>query len=90
MTGTTGTNDLQDPYFLEHLRRAIAEDPRVGEPAVRVFSAAGRIWLEGFVGSEERRKATEDLVAEMAPGIAIKNELQVIVLTAPSVESVDR
>ena len=87
---TAGTNDLSDPYLLEHLRRAIAEDPRVGEPAVRVFSAAGRIWLEGFVASEDRRMATEALVAELAPGIEIKNELQVIVLTGPSVESVER
>lgn len=87
---TTGTNDLSDPYLLEHLRRAIAEDSRVGEPTVRVFAAAGRIWLEGTVGSEERRRATQALVAELAPGIEIKNELQVIVLHGPSVESVER
>lgn len=84
------TNDLSDPYLLEHLRRAIAEDPRVGEPAVRVFSAAGRIWLEGAVASEGRKRATQDLVAELAPGIEIKNELQVIAIGGPSVESVER
>lgn len=81
--------DLRDPYLLEHLRRAIAEDPRVAEPAVRVFAAGGKIWLEGYVASEERRRAAQDLAAEIAPGIEVKNELQVIVIDGPSVESVD-
>lgn len=82
--------DLSNPYLLENLRRAIAEDPRSGESAVRVFAAAGRIWLEGSVGSEERRRGAEEVVREFAPGIEVKNELQVIVVGGPSVESVDR
>ncbi len=86
----TTPTDIRDPYLLEHLRRAITEDPRVGEPSLRVFAAAGRIWLEGTVSSQSRRKAVEDLVNELAPGIEVKNELIVLTIGPPSVESVDR
>lgn len=82
--------DLSNPYLIEHVRCAMAEDPRVGEPAVRVFAIAGRIWLEGAVTSEERRRAAETVVREIAPGVEVKNELQVIVVSGPSVESVER
>lgn len=82
--------DTRDPYLLEKLRRAIAEDPRVGEPAVRVFGAGGRIWLEGTVLSEERKQAAEELVHEIVPGVEVKNELDVITIGGPTTESVHR
>lgn len=82
--------DVRDPYVIERIRRAISEDPRVSEPSLRVFGAAGRIWLEGFVGSDERRRAVQELVEELAPGVEVRNELQVIPIDGPSVESVER
>ena len=82
--------DTRDPYLLEKLRRAIAEDPRVGEPAVRVFGAGGRIWLEGTVQSEQRKQAAQEVVAEICPGVEVKNELEVIAIGGPAVESVHR
>lgn len=82
--------DPHDPYLLERIRRAITEDPRVGEPAVRVLGAAGRIWLEGTVTSEERRRAAAEVVAELAPEVEVRNQLEVIVLTGPSEERLER
>ena len=81
---------LNNPYLVEHLRCALAEDPRVGESAVRVFVVAGRIWLEGHVTSEERKRSAEVVVRELAPGVEVKNELQVIVIGGPGVESIER
>ena len=83
-------HDLRDPYLLERLRRTLAEDPRVGEPTIRVFAAAGRIWLEGVVASEDRKRAASDVAQEVAPDVEIRNELEVMVLSGPSVESVGR
>ena len=82
------TSDTRDPYLLEKIRRAIAEDPRVGEPAVTVVGAGGRLWLEGTVTSPERREAAQKLVEELVPGIEVKNELQVLSIGGPTVESV--
>ena len=76
-----------DPYLLEHLRKALCEDDRVGETNIRMSSAGGRIWLTGQVGSVERLRAAESVAHEIAPGIPIKNDLTVLVVTGPTVET---
>jgi osmotically-inducible protein OsmY len=78
----------EDPYFLEHLRRALAEDERVGEATLRVVLAGGRIRISGTVGSEERRQAAETVVREIAPGFPVANEVTVLVVGGPAVETV--
>ncbi len=77
---------LDDPYLAVHIRRAIAEDPRVCEPDVRVKIAGGAVWLDGQVMSEERRQAAELIVREMCPKAQIHNELSILSVTGPSVE----
>ena len=78
-----------DPYLLERLRRALTEDERVGETTLRVAIAAGRLHLSGSVGSEERRRAAEALMREMAPEFPVVNELEVLAVGGPSTERVE-
>lgn len=80
---------IDDPYLIERLHRAMAEDPRVSEPNVKVHLAANRLWLTGHVGSDERRKAAEEVVREVAPGWQIHNDLDVLVIGGPTVELVE-
>lgn len=79
-----------DSYLAEHLRKALAEDGRVGEPAIRVTIAAGRVWLTGTVGSGERRAAAEALVRELAGEMHVRNDLTVLeVREEPGVETLE-
>lgn len=77
-----------DPYLLERIRRAIYADPRVGEPAIRVFAAGGKLWLEGSVASNERRLAAQVVVEELAPGIQVRNEIDVLAVSGPTEERI--
>lgn len=79
--------ETQMPYLLEQLRRAMTEDSRVSETNVRVTAAGGRIYLNGEVGSEERRLAAESLAHEIAPNATIQNDITVITVTGPTVET---
>lgn len=79
--------ETQMPYLLEQLRRAMTEDPRVSETNVRVTSAGGRIYLNGEVGSPERRTAAESLAREIAPNVTIQNDITVLSVTGPTVET---
>lgn len=78
---------LDDPYLPVRLRRALAEDARVSEPNIRVKIAGGMVWLDGQVGSEERRHSAEIVVRELIPeGTRIHNDLSILSVTGPSVE----
>lgn len=81
--------DSSHIYLLEHLRQAMAEDDRVSEPNIRVTIAGGRVWLNGQVGSEERRKAAEVVAREIATkeGMEVRNDITVMTVTGPTVET---
>ena len=87
MTSTGITGEL-DAYLLERIRRAMYSDPRVGEPAIRVFAAGGKLWLEGSVASDERRVAAQRLVEEIAPGVEVRNEIDVLAVSGPTEERI--
>ena len=78
-----------DPYLLEHLRKALSEDPRCGESNIRVTHAGGRIWLSGHVGSHERRLAAQLVAREIAHGIEIRNDLEILEVSGPTVERIE-
>lgn len=76
-------------YLLEHLRQAMAEDDRVSETNIRITIAGGRIWLNGQVGSDERRKAAELVAKEIAlpAGMEVRNDITVMTVTGPTTET---
>lgn len=71
-----------DGYLCERVRRALAGDPRVGELGIAIRVAAGRIFLTGSVATPERQQAIADVVAEVAPGHDVHNDVAVTPLGA--------
>jgi osmotically-inducible protein OsmY len=72
-----------DQYVIAHVRDGLATDPRVVELGIDVEVANGSLVLLGRVGSSELRDAAAEVAAELAPGYAIRNELEVVDLTSP-------
>jgi osmotically-inducible protein OsmY len=73
-------------YEQEHIRQALATDPRVGEPELSVEVVAGRVLVTGSVPSEQVRDAIDAVVMEVAPGVALDNRTTVASTDEPSGE----
>jgi osmotically-inducible protein OsmY len=76
-------SDEPDPYLIERVREALAEDPRVGELYVQVAVAAGKVFISGTVATEERKVAMSELVRELLPDHEVHNMTTVSSLTEP-------
>ncbi len=63
-----------DPYLPEHVRDALANDPRVGELGVQVVIRGGSLVLSGTVGSSERQAVAAELARGLAPGVLVVDE----------------
>lgn len=81
-------HDAADPYLQEKLRKALAEDARVGETNIRVAHAGGCLWISGSVASEERRVAALLVAREIAGDIEIRNDIEVLQVSGPTTESI--
>ena len=66
-----------DAYAVGHITAALAGDPRVGEQGLEVTVTAGRVFVHGTVPTPERRDAVTAVVAELAPGLEVRNETKV-------------
>jgi osmotically-inducible protein OsmY len=73
-------------YDEERIRQALATDPRVGEPELTVELVAGRVLVSGSVPTERVRTAVDEVVAEVAPGVAIDNRASVARIDEPAGE----
>ena len=69
--------DEPEPYLLQHVRDAIANDPRVNELDVHLSSAGGKVFLAGHVSTKERRDALGEVVRELLPGYIVVNQVSV-------------
>jgi osmotically-inducible protein OsmY len=67
-----------DAYVVEHVRDALATDPRTLVQGLRVTHQGDAIVLAGTVGSAARRDAVGVVAAEVANGLRICNETVVI------------
>ena len=67
-----------DEYTAEHLREALAEDPRVSELGLDVSIRRGEIHVTGTVSTEERREGVDHVAEDVAPGATVRNETTVI------------
>ncbi len=65
-------------YLVGKLQQALAADPRVNMLDVKVMVFSDKVHLNGQVATEERRKAVAEVVAELLPGIKVRNELTVL------------
>lgn len=79
-------SDRQPEYLAGEVERALAADPRTHELGVRAEVDGDTIVVRGEVGGAERRRLIEDVVAEVAPGMALRNEVSVISVGPPATE----
>jgi hypothetical protein len=73
-------------YDQERIRQALATDPRVGEPELSVDLVAGRVLVTGCVPNEAVRRAIDEVVGDVAPGMATDNRVTIVPTDAPSGE----
>ncbi len=67
----------------QHVRDALAHDPRVAELGVSVTVEPGTVYLSGHVTTEERRDAIATVAAELLAGHEIRNQITVSPLCQP-------
>lgn len=72
-----------DSYDAEHIREQLIADPRTNALDVQVRLSGNALILTGNVASEERRTAICDVVAELAPGVQIRDDLSVTDMSEP-------
>jgi hypothetical protein len=76
-------------YLPEHLHEALLADERVGEQDLHVTADEHCIHVTGTVATPVRRDAIVTVIAELAPGWEICNEVELVDAAAdPDVEDV--
>ena len=70
----------QEPsaYLCEHVRGALARDPRVAAPGLQVTPAAGKLFISGDVPTEAARAAVDSVLADNFPGLVAINAASVV------------
>lgn len=77
MTGHEPAEQPAAAYVSEHVRQAIATDPRTTEQGIDVRVVADDLYLSGDVSTHARRDAIGEVAAEAAAGHRIHNEVTV-------------
>jgi osmotically-inducible protein OsmY len=72
--------DLEYQYLVARLQEALACDERVGSQDIKVVATAGRVHLIGDVSTEARRAAADEVARQLAQGVPVRNELNVLAL----------
>ena len=73
-----------DSYDAEHIREQLIADPRVNALDVQVELSGGALVVTGNASSEERRTVIGQVVAELAPGIDVRNDVSLVKFTEPT------
>jgi osmotically-inducible protein OsmY len=72
-----------DVYTAEQVERALTQDDRTNELGVNVEVNGSTVVLRGEVAGTQRRQLIGDVAAEVAPGLTIRNEVQVTEVLPP-------
>jgi hypothetical protein len=70
--------DGPDGYVVEHVRHALATDPRTLVQGLRVSLHGDSLVLSGTVASAARRDAVGEVAAEVASSLRVCNEIVVV------------
>jgi hypothetical protein len=73
----------EERYLPQHLHEALLADGRVGEQDLSVAADEHCIHVSGTVSTATRRDAIEPVIAELAPGWDICNDVDVIEVGGP-------
>jgi hypothetical protein len=77
----------EERYLPEHLHEALLADQRVGEQDLQVAAEEHCIHVTGMVSTPARRDAIVTVIAELAPGWEICNDVELMDVAAdPDVE----
>jgi osmotically-inducible protein OsmY len=83
-------SDEPEVYLLEHVRAALAKDPRVNELELDVALVNDAIFVSGMVGTDDRRRAIGEVVSELVPDRRVVNQTSVLsVSPRPSAERIE-
>ena len=72
-----------DGYDAEHIREQLIADPRTNALDVQVALSGRALVLTGHVTTEQRRADICQVVAELAPGVEIRDDLTVTDMSEP-------
>ena len=64
-------------YLVQHVREALAHDPRVGELELGVDVRGTELFVTGEVLTEDRRDAIAEVAREVAPDLELHNQVRV-------------
>lgn len=84
MTEVERESPEPDGYLCERVRRALADDPGVGELGLTVSIVGRRVFVSGDVPTPERQQAVSSVVAEVLPGYEVHNDVTVTSLAPGS------
>ncbi len=73
----SSSDPVPDAYLAEHIRDALALDPRLSELHVDVTITSGKVFLTGLVGSEERQAYLTTVVQGVMPDHEVVNHTTV-------------
>ena len=73
-----------DPYLIEHVRDALAHDPRVGELDLSVEIDEETVVLTGTVASPDRQEAVGEVARDLLPDHQVRNETAVAEFDEPT------
>jgi hypothetical protein len=75
----TSPGEVEDMGALcEETRRALAEDPRLGQLDVAITLRGHRALLTGHVVTRDRQQLVEEVVAQRLPGYEIDNATTIL------------
>lgn len=65
------------------IEQALAEDPRTHELGIKAEVHGGAVYLRGHVVGNERRQNISQVTREVAPELAVRNEVSVAEVEPP-------
>jgi osmotically-inducible protein OsmY len=71
------SDPVPDSYVAEHIRDAMAQDPRLSELHVDITITSGKVFLTGSVASEERRANLTTVVRDLLPDREVVNHTSI-------------
>jgi hypothetical protein len=71
-------------YLVEHLREALAQDPRVGELGIAVEIRGKTVFLRGTMTSPEQQDAAVAIARDFLPEHHVRTEVAVASLPEPT------
>ncbi|HSH60518.1 MAG TPA: BON domain-containing protein [Acidimicrobiales bacterium] len=76
---------MTDEYLAQHVRQALANDPRVADLGISVRVEPGAVRLSGQVATEERREAVAVVAREaLDTGRQVHNDVTVTACDEPN------